>query len=280
MISDAVNDTAPLAKLIRQYATDAFIDEVAKEYRRGRRIFILTTNLDAERPVIWDLSAIAASDRADRRDLFVNVLLASAAIPGVFPPIRINVVAADGRMYEELHVDGGVTAQMVYGPPDVQLMKIEDKIFPTRRTRRLYVIRNGKLFPEFKTSDPNALMRAGRSVETLVKYQIVSDLLRLEKIATANNTKFFFNSIPSSFSARPQSAFSESYSKELYKAGLEVGLHDRWDTSPPASPELDRRTPTGATPPPTGSSAAAATANGPLTNIVLVSRTAVLGQTR
>lgn len=109
VLGDGLKDTAPLAALIRQHVTDPFLDEIGVQSRLGRRLLVATTNLDAQRPVIWDLTAIAASKAPGRRDLFVSVLLASAAIPGVFPPVRISVVGDDGRTYDELHVDGGVT---------------------------------------------------------------------------------------------------------------------------------------------------------------------------
>jgi predicted acylesterase/phospholipase RssA len=109
-------DTAPLKRLIEQYMTDDVLNAIAREYSKGRRLVVQTTNIDAQRPVIWDLSAIAASQQPDRRDLIVRVLLASSAIPAAFPPVRIRV-NVNGRTYDELHVDGGVTAQLFFAPP-------------------------------------------------------------------------------------------------------------------------------------------------------------------
>ena len=99
---DALNETTPLKALIAHYASDAVLDRIAAEHRLGRHLFVMTTNLDAQRPVIWCLSAIAASGRPDRRDLFVEVLRASSAMPGLFPPVRIKVEAGDGASYDEL----------------------------------------------------------------------------------------------------------------------------------------------------------------------------------
>ena len=77
--------------------TDDVLEAIAQEYSKGRRLLVQTTNIDAQRPVIWDLSAIAASRQSDRRDLIVRVLLGSSAIPGVFPPVRIRVEDATLR---------------------------------------------------------------------------------------------------------------------------------------------------------------------------------------
>ena len=54
-------DTAPLRRLIDQYLGDAEIARIAAEGRKGRKLLIGTTHLDAARPVVWDLTRIAAS---------------------------------------------------------------------------------------------------------------------------------------------------------------------------------------------------------------------------
>ncbi len=92
---DSLASNAPLAKVVAHYVTPKFLAEVAAEHRKGRRLLIGTTNLDAERPVIWDMGAIASSGSAEALELFRTVLLSSAAIPAVFPPGFIKV-AADG----------------------------------------------------------------------------------------------------------------------------------------------------------------------------------------
>jgi hypothetical protein len=109
-------DSAPLENLIANYVDEPFLREVARERRKGRVLLIGTTNLDAERPVLWDMGRIAMSGHPQALGLFRKVLLASASIPGAFPPVRIKV-RAEGRTYEELHVDGGVTQQVFPGRP-------------------------------------------------------------------------------------------------------------------------------------------------------------------
>src|SRR5215510_6974113 len=94
---DSAYSTAPLAKLAEKYFDEPMLDRIAEEHRKGRRLLIGTTNLDAGRPVIWDMGRIACSDRPDRVKMFRQVLLASAAIPAAFPPIYIQVKGADGK---------------------------------------------------------------------------------------------------------------------------------------------------------------------------------------
>jgi hypothetical protein len=107
----ALADDRPLSQLIEKYIDRAFIREVARERSRGRVLLIGTTNLDAQRPVLWDMGRIAAEDSPEAVELFRKVLLASATLPGVFAPVRIKVRVAD-KDYDELHVDGGVTRQV------------------------------------------------------------------------------------------------------------------------------------------------------------------------
>ena len=204
----------------------------------GRRILIMTTDLDSERPVIWYLSAIAASRRADRRELFVKVLLASSALPGIFPPVEIPVVAADGKAYTELHVDGGVTAELVFAPPEMKLPQIEDKVFGKPRSRDLYVVRNGKLVPEYQASTLSAIPLASRAVKTMVKYQVIADLRSLDANAKATGTRFFFNATPPWFDAIDHKPFDPAFAKRLYKVGRDVGAAGTWSTTVPLSPEL------------------------------------------
>ena len=85
----ALADDTPLANLIEKYVDDGFLQEVASERIKGRILLIGTTNLDTQRPVLWDMGRIAMSNNRDAISLFRKILLASATLPGVFPPVRI-----------------------------------------------------------------------------------------------------------------------------------------------------------------------------------------------
>ena len=236
--SDALNDTSRLERLIQHYVTDEFLDRIAAEHMKGRRLLVLTTNLDAQRQVIWALSGIALRKGPERRDLFVSVLRASSALPGVFPPVSIDVRASDGNMYNELHVDGGVTAELIFVPPESQILHLEDMFFEPRRERTLYVIENGKLGPEYAAIDRKVMPLALRAVQTMVKYQVIDNLLALALITKNNNSRFFFNAIPPSFMPKPHALFDRDHAKELFEVGRQIGRSGKWFTSPPASPTL------------------------------------------
>ena len=117
IFSDALADTTPLYNLISRYLDERMLADIADAYRKGRLLLIGTTSLDEQRPVIWNIGAIAASGRPGALELVRKVLLASASIPGAFPPVLIDVEAA-GRRYQEMNVDGGAVAQTFLYPPE------------------------------------------------------------------------------------------------------------------------------------------------------------------
>jgi predicted acylesterase/phospholipase RssA len=120
LFDDAMADTGPLAEIIAKYADQKMFDAIAAEYKKGRLLMIGTTDLDAQRPVIWNIGAIAASGHPGALDLFRKILRASAAIPGAFQPVLIDV-ELDGKKYQELHVDGGAIAQLFLYPPSIDM---------------------------------------------------------------------------------------------------------------------------------------------------------------
>src|SRR4029077_14230043 len=103
----------------------------------------------ADRAVIWDMGAIAASNQPDRLELFKQVVLASTSVPGIFPPVELKVTAA-GKTYHEMHVDGGTSNEVFLMPAGLTLHEL-DKAFHTKVNARLYVIRNGRTTPEYSS---------------------------------------------------------------------------------------------------------------------------------
>jgi predicted acylesterase/phospholipase RssA len=235
----AIADNAPLARLIEKYVDQAFIQEVARERRKGRLLLIGTTNLDAQRPVLWDVGRIAMSDHPQAAALFRKVLLASAAIPGVFPPTRFQV-RAEGRTYEEIHVDGGVT-QQVFLAPSAFAFQDFDRMLGTHVTRRLYVIRNGKVSPEWQPVEERMLAIAQRSISTLTKNQGNGDLYRIYNAAVRDGIDFKLATIPGDFVEKSEEPFDQRYMIALFERGYQMGAHGfDWLKAPPGV-ELARR---------------------------------------
>ena len=239
LVGNGLYDNAPLRRLIARYMSDAMVEAIAQEYQLGRRLLIQTTNIDAQRPVIWDLTAIAASSRPDRRERMVDILLASAALPAIFPPVRLDVLAA-GEPHQELHVDGATVSQVFFAPPNLRLADYERRFFGAPRARTLYLIRNGRLDPEYAVTEETTIGIARRSIETLVKYQAVADLVRLEAQARAANGKVLFTAIPADFERKPKSEFDRSYMRELFQIGIREGRDGSWRRQAPRTPTAAR----------------------------------------
>ncbi len=226
----ALADDAPLARLIEKYVDEAFIQEIARERIKGRILLIGTTNLDTQRPVLWDMGRIAMSNHRDAIALFRKILLASATLPGVFAPVRIQVQVG-GKNYDELHVDGGVTRQVFIAP---SLFALGSGNRRTATTRRLYVIRNGKIDPEWQSVSENVLSITQRSISTLIKNQGIGDLYRIYSITRRDGIDFNLASIPSDFSDVSAEPFDQRYMNALFDRGYDLASHNySWVKAPP-----------------------------------------------
>ena len=120
-----------LRELVANYIDADFVAAVATEYAKGRLLLIVTTNLDSQRTAIWDMGKIASLRTPEALNLFRDVVAASASLPVVFPPMLVTA-EANGRVFQEMHVDGGVTAPVLTLPEafllrDANLAKAGDK---------------------------------------------------------------------------------------------------------------------------------------------------------
>lgn len=229
---DALASNAPLAKVVAFYVTDEFLAEVAEEHGRGRRLLIGTTNLDAERPVIWDMGQIAVSGRPESLELFRKVLLASAAIPAVFPPGFVKV-AAEGGVYDEMHVDGGATREVFLVPTQFMAKKVDGGL-GINPQRRAYIVRNGRVAPEYKAVKPKTLSIAGRAVSSLIKSQGVGDLYELYVFSKRNGIDYNLAYIPGDFIDTSTQAFDPVYMGKLYDLGYRLAEQGYpWEKVPP-----------------------------------------------
>lgn len=215
----SIGDSAPLRQQIDRIVTPRMVAAISAERRKGRMLLIGTTNLDAQRQVIWDVGRIAASDQPDRVQLIREILLASASIPGAFPPVTIDVVA-DGRHYQELHVDGGVTRGVFAYPPGLRLP-------PPRGPRRMWVIRNSKLAAEYQPTRPGVVSIAERSLTTLIKHQSVGNIADMEAQARRDGFDFNVTAVPPNLALPPYKPFDAAYMNTLFRAGLATGRSGR-----------------------------------------------------
>jgi predicted acylesterase/phospholipase RssA len=188
-----VFDGKPLRELVERFVSDELIFSVAREAANGRMLLVATTNLDREETVIWDMGAIAARGGPQARELFRNVLVASASVPGVLPPVLINV-EKDGKTYQEMHVDGGASTPFFIAPDAVMHM---DSASSSLRGANIYVIVNGQAASAPRTTSNNTLDIAARSFTAVLNQMTRAAIMQTGDFATRNSLGYRFTGIPS-----------------------------------------------------------------------------------
>jgi predicted patatin/cPLA2 family phospholipase len=232
LTDDALADTAPLRRLLQKHVDRAFLDAVAVEYDKGRELWVSTTNLDARQRVIWNLTKVARSRDPRALDLFHDIMIASAAIPGAFPPVMIDV-SVDGKAYQEMHVDGGAMAQVFVYPPSLDLEQLADEQ-GGKRKRALYVVMNARLDPEWAETERSVLSIAQRSIDSMIHSQGVGDLYRIYLTAQRDNLDFNLAFIPDSFEHAHREEFDTDYMRALYETGYNLAAKGYvWEKAPP-----------------------------------------------
>ena len=226
----------PLERIIKSMVTDEILAKIAAEHARGRRLYIGTTNLDSQRLVLWDMGKIATIGGKKGKKLFCEIIRASSAIPGIFPPVLLDV-ELDGKKYREMHVDGGIMTQVFFlngvlsglgdslkkEGVDVEKLKYE-----------LYVIRNGYVSPIWKEV-PNTLAGISeRAFDTLINSQGVGDMYRLYVFSEARGIGYNATFVPQTFRCESKEMFDTTYMKKLFDFGYERALQgEAWSSAPP-----------------------------------------------
>lgn len=208
----------PLKKHVERFITPNVLNQIAAEHRNGRRLLVLTTNLDTQRGVIWNMGAIAASGNPDALKLFRDVIVASASVPGVLPPVMIQATS-NGRQFQELHSDGGSTSQILTPP-----LLVENALFsegPVQQKVNLYVIVNNALIPEFAVTPNRAVSSLGRAYSTFLKSQAQSELTALYNHARRTGANFHVASIEAQIPYSMLNPLDRNYMHAVYRLGYE-----------------------------------------------------------
>ena len=211
-------DSWPLRDLIAKEITPELVADVAAQHRNGRRLFVVSFDVDAERSVVWNMGAIAAHGGDDALKLFRTVLLASASIPGAFPPVLIDV-EANGKRFQEMHVDGGVGGQFFVAPASLMASTSDYRLPATA----LYVIVNTSLEPSFEVVDRFAPSILTQTVGAAVQVDTRLMLDRAYVVAKRSGVGFNVASIPPSFTMPSRGAFDPQYMKPLFQLGFQQG---------------------------------------------------------
>lgn len=227
LTSDALSDSTPLENLIARHLDAGIVARIAEESRHGRALVVITTDLDAGTPVLWDIGAIAESGSPQALALIRKVLLASASVPAVFPPVLFDVTI-NRVHYQEMHVDGGASVQTFLYPPGMRAIG-------ELRPATAYVIRNGRLAPDWQQVDRSTLSIATRAVSTLTTNSGLGDIYRMYALARRDDVTFKLAYIGDDFAEpRPAADFDHTYLVKLFEYGrakARGGYH--WLSAPP-----------------------------------------------
>ena len=236
LFHDAMADNSPLFKTISRYLTPDMQTAIAQGYGEGQLLLIGTSNLDAQLPVIWNIGAIAASNHPHALDTIRRVLLASAAIPGAFPPTMFDVTV-DGVAYQEMHVDGGAFAQAFLYPASLTQGRRE-------RMRQgkpvidinAYVIRNARLDPDWAAVERRTFGIASRAISTMIASSGYNDVVRMYNTTQADGVGYNLAYIGKDFTMTLPEPFDPGYMRTLFDYGYQQARHGYdWKKTPPGN---------------------------------------------
>lgn len=246
--STAANDTTPLRETLSSVITEETLDLVAAEHRAGRRLFIGTTNLDANLFTIWDMGTIAESDRPDRYKRYIDVVMASASFPVAFPPVYLDVEGEAGP-FTEMHADGGVRETVFFFDfiPELHRAAEAAGLSISDFKQELYLLENGPLLPGPRTYEPaegTIWAVAGASISALMSKVTRGSVYRLWVLAMVDGADFHFSYIPSDYEFTTGSlSFDPEEQNALFDLGYRLGLDgSAWTTqlAPTSTEELIR----------------------------------------
>jgi hypothetical protein len=241
IFSDSLASNKPLEKYIRMIATPEILKKIAEEHLRGRRLYVGTVNLDAQKFVVWDMGAIAI--RGDEK-LFEDVIIASSSIPIAFPPVYFHV-EADGKKYDEMHVDGGTMTQVFglfgisrYLGPAVKKAGFD----PTKIKGKTYVIRNGYVSSRNQSVKDTLSAIASRSIDTMVDSQAIGDIYRMFAHARMRGADYNLAYIPADLVPENKEMFDKHEMRRLFARGYDDALKGYdWQKAPPGWSEDEKK---------------------------------------
>jgi len=209
-----------LDALVETFVDQEMVEAVAIEHAKGRRLLIATTNLDSQRAVVWDLGEIATHGGEEALKLFRTLLVASASVPGIFPPKLIDVQAND-HAYQEMHVDGGVAAPLFLMPDALLHWR---NLGPRFRRGRVHVIVNTVLDPSTQSTPPGVASIMSRSFDTMLRFSYRQALSLAAGFCSRHNLPLSVASIPNAFEGMNLLKFETDLMRRIYDAGFEQAV--------------------------------------------------------
>lgn len=214
--SPSIADNSPMQSIIARHVTTEFVDHIAGEHRLGRRLLVLTTNLDSQEGIVWDIGAIANSEASDRVDLIRQVLLASASIPGLLPPAMIRV-EAHGQPFEEMHVDGAVSSSSLLVPLEgLNMASAEGAVTGNGSVTVLY---NNVVWPRYEVTEPSTLAIMIRALDTNIASADRARLRDYDASADEAGYRLTVLSIGEDYELVGHPRFDEDFMRSLFAYG-------------------------------------------------------------
>lgn len=204
-----------LKSLVDENVTPELMEAIAREHRTGRRLLVATTDLDSQETVIWDMGLLAEQGDENSYELFKQVLIASASIPGVFPPVLIPALQPDNTVVLTMHVDGGVNAPFLAIPESLMLWTRNER-YPTESS--LYVIVNGQAGRNFGVTSGNLTGILMRTYDSMSKSSLNTLLSATAAFADRNGLRMMMAAIPDNIVAS-----SLRFDQESMTALFELG---------------------------------------------------------
>ena len=234
VLNESFADNTPLEEMIRLQVTPQLLSDVAAAHAQGRRLYVGTTDLDGRRQVIWDMGAIAAQGTPQAADLFVRVLLASAAIPGFFAPVKVPV-NINGQVYEERHIDGGVTTALFFRPPYIPPSKHGDICYRSLYDSDVYAVIAGKLFADAEPVPARTPAVVSNAVSTLLSAQTRSNLLEIFAVTAVTGMDFRLSAVPQPYELTGSATnFDPAVMSALFMEGVrQIQAGTAWRDTPP-----------------------------------------------
>ncbi|AWL96018.1 MULTISPECIES: patatin-like phospholipase family protein [Bradyrhizobium] len=219
-----------LRELVARYVGPEIMAQVARENAKGRKLLVVTTDLDTQRTAIWDMGKIAAVGTPEALKLFRDVMAASASIPLVFPPIMIDA-EGQGRKFQEMHVDGGVTAPVLTLP---EALLFQGNRLPGNAKMDIYILVNKKIERNFELVSNGTIDVASRSLSAITQSQTRSIIFSTYDFAKRNRLGFHLSYIAREYPAPPSEGFDTGYMRALYQYGYDkAAAGQAWSSTVP-----------------------------------------------